>query len=213
MPYRTLENLPPDKKEVVIRACLEEITVSGYENSSTNRIVKKLGISKGSLFQYFGSKDGLYYYLVKTAARGLLREAEREVSRLPVELLERMKRVLEMVLDLYIRYPGYFRLFRTLSEHKARPMREKIVLEYSPALFRLTTSVFRGVRTDRLRFGLERTLEFLKWVLNGWLAELNGDALTEASGDLLRKKYAGKIANLIELLKSGVYDCRDGEAA
>ena len=42
---------------------LREFAENGFEKASTNEIVKKANISKGSLFNYFNSKKELYLYL------------------------------------------------------------------------------------------------------------------------------------------------------
>lgn len=62
--YETFEKLSESKKSDILQVCIEEFAVNGYENTSTNRIVKRLGISKGVLFLYFKSKKNLYLYLV-----------------------------------------------------------------------------------------------------------------------------------------------------
>ncbi len=62
--YETFEKLPDNKKEQILQTCIEEFARNGYTNTSTNTLVKRLGISKGLLFLYFKSKKDLYLYLV-----------------------------------------------------------------------------------------------------------------------------------------------------
>ncbi|KUO75131.1 MAG: hypothetical protein APF77_01905 [Clostridia bacterium BRH_c25] len=62
--YETFENLPESKKEHILEVCIEEFARNGYVNTSTNIIVKRLGISKGVLFLYFKSKKNLFTYIV-----------------------------------------------------------------------------------------------------------------------------------------------------
>lgn len=52
--------LSPDKRRRVLDAAIREFADRGFENASTNKIVKEAGISKGLLFHYFGSKKALY---------------------------------------------------------------------------------------------------------------------------------------------------------
>jgi TetR/AcrR family transcriptional regulator len=59
-----LANLPEDKKEKIITASLQEFSVKGYQQASTNTITHNAGISKGLLFHYFGSKKKLFLWLV-----------------------------------------------------------------------------------------------------------------------------------------------------
>ena len=62
--YETFENLPEDRKEQILQVCIEEFAKNGFGNTSTNTIVKRLGISKGLLFLYFKNKVHLYLYLI-----------------------------------------------------------------------------------------------------------------------------------------------------
>ena len=51
---------------------MDEFALHGYKNTSTNTIVKRLGISKGALFLYFGDKKHLYLYIVDYAVEALV---------------------------------------------------------------------------------------------------------------------------------------------
>ena len=68
---KVFTNLPDEKKDRVIQVSMSEFAEHGYELASTNRIVNKLNISKGSLFKYFTTKISLYTYLVEYAINDL----------------------------------------------------------------------------------------------------------------------------------------------
>jgi|SRR5690554_985713 len=57
-----------NKRERVISASLSEFA-KGYASANTDEIVKQAGISKGLLFHYFGSKKGLFLFLLEHAQR------------------------------------------------------------------------------------------------------------------------------------------------
>lgn len=62
--YETFEKLSESKREHILQVCIEEFARNGYKNTSTNTIVKRLGISKGLLFLYFKSKKNLFLYII-----------------------------------------------------------------------------------------------------------------------------------------------------
>ena len=62
----------------MINASLKIFALYGYQNASTDEIVKEAGISKGLLFHYFGSKLGLYTFLADYCVRFM----KMEVSNL-----------------------------------------------------------------------------------------------------------------------------------
>lgn len=60
---KTFDNLPDEKRQRVLSEATREFADHGYDQASINRIVGRLGIAKGSLFKYFGNKQGLFEYL------------------------------------------------------------------------------------------------------------------------------------------------------
>jgi TetR/AcrR family transcriptional regulator len=66
-PRSTFDNLDPHKQQRVLDESLREFAEHGYHQASINRIVSRLDIAKGSLFQYFGSKEGLFRHLFRRA--------------------------------------------------------------------------------------------------------------------------------------------------
>jgi AcrR family transcriptional regulator len=64
MPKQTFLNLPEEKRNNVVNAAIDEFAQHGLENGSTNRIVAKSGISKGSFYQYFEEKLDVFMYLL-----------------------------------------------------------------------------------------------------------------------------------------------------
>ena len=57
--------LNSEKQRRILQAICEEFTEHSYEDASTNRIVEKAGIGQGTLFNYFGCKEGMYHSLLR----------------------------------------------------------------------------------------------------------------------------------------------------
>jgi TetR/AcrR family transcriptional regulator len=64
---KTFENLPTEKQERITAAALLEFGEKGYAGTSINTLVNRLGIAKGSIFQYFGDKQGLFMFVFEAA--------------------------------------------------------------------------------------------------------------------------------------------------
>ncbi|MFP4564438.1 MAG: TetR/AcrR family transcriptional regulator [Spirochaetia bacterium] len=67
MPKETFLNLPPPKREAVLSQAFIEFATHDYTSASLSRIVRKAGIAKGSMYQYFENKRDLYFYLIDSA--------------------------------------------------------------------------------------------------------------------------------------------------
>jgi len=64
MPTQTFFNLPEAKRQALLDAAIEEFADNSYNHASISRIVARLGIAKGSIYQYFQDKQDLYLYLL-----------------------------------------------------------------------------------------------------------------------------------------------------
>ncbi|NMB90669.1 MAG: TetR/AcrR family transcriptional regulator [Chloroflexi bacterium] len=73
MPTSTFFNLPEEKRQRILDLAVEEFAHNDYDSASVSRIVEQAGIAKGSLYQYFDGKAGLYAYLLE-----LLRQAKSD---------------------------------------------------------------------------------------------------------------------------------------
>ncbi len=51
----------------MLEVILEEFTENGCKGASTNAIVQKAGIPKGTLFYFFGSKKAMFLYALDEA--------------------------------------------------------------------------------------------------------------------------------------------------
>jgi len=57
--------LDSNKQQKLLQVICEEFATHSFDDASTNRIVERAGISKGTLFNYFGSKEALYHDLLR----------------------------------------------------------------------------------------------------------------------------------------------------
>lgn len=72
MSFETFEKLDADKKAAILHAGIEEFSHKSYQEANTDLVVAACGISKGSLYHYFGNKKGFYLHLVDVAVHRVL---------------------------------------------------------------------------------------------------------------------------------------------
>lgn len=91
----TFDNIPEDKRTRILDASLQEFAAHGFAGASLNRLARQCGIAKGSLFQYFSNKQGLFQCVVDHGVAlfaDRLRQARQDTASLPLE--ERLTRLL-----------------------------------------------------------------------------------------------------------------------
>ena len=59
------------KRSLILSAAMQHFATHGYEAARVGDMASHLGIAKGSVFQHFGSKDGLFFEAYKSALRSL----------------------------------------------------------------------------------------------------------------------------------------------
>lgn len=109
--------------DAILDGAAQVFEARGYAEGTTNRIAERAGVSIGSLYEYFPSKDAI---AVALADRELEREGERILAALAeggdegadagLELL--LRRLVEAVLELHTRRAA---LFRILADESAHP--------------------------------------------------------------------------------------------
>jgi AcrR family transcriptional regulator len=65
----TFLNLPEEKRTQIEDVATDEFARFSFGKASLSRIVSRLGIAKGSIYQYFDNKLDLYTWLLERAAR------------------------------------------------------------------------------------------------------------------------------------------------
>ncbi len=109
--------------DVILAAAARVFAASGYAATTTNHIARRAGVSIGSLYEYFPSKDAILVALTERHVD----EAERELGALlrqleaalpPLDVL--VDRMVRAMVGLHARDPG---LHRVLFEQAPLPAR------------------------------------------------------------------------------------------
>lgn len=124
----TFLNLPPEKREKVVDAALSEFADKGFEKASVNVMVSASGIAKGSLYQYFKDKRGIFLYLfdhaIAVVRRTLMgvKEATREE-----DFFARMEKSLLAGVDFIRRHPRLYGIYLKILFDQRVPQREELL--------------------------------------------------------------------------------------
>ncbi len=149
-----------------MEAALEEFGLHGYERGSTDRIIRRSGISKGGLYEYIESKQDLFVYVVHEAYRSLYDYIQKQLeesgqaSEAP-DLLELVGGASRAALRFYLEHPALVRLIASLATLTDPDVRSKVDGLFSDRFLELFGRAdFSGLRFDR-----EQVLDLLKWLL------------------------------------------------
>ncbi len=146
-PRKTFQNLSREKQERITRIAVEEFGNKGFDGASINAMVGRMKIAKGSIFQYFGDKKGLFLFVFNRSV-DMVKEYLRTVrdQSSDEDIATRLNKTLSAGIAFIKNHPLLYRLYmKVLFEPKA-PFRDEILIS------------LRQHSTDYLRSLLENAL-------------------------------------------------------
>ena len=138
--------------DVILAATARVLVKEGFDRASTNRIAEQAGVSIGSLYQYFPSKEALVAALVERHIEHMSQALQAEMLAVAdAPLAVAVRRMVTLMLDAHTIEPE---LHRVLNEQVPRVGRLHRVHEVEERMQRLARTYFER-RRDELRDGLD----------------------------------------------------------
>lgn len=163
MSYDTFLRLPEEKRENVIRQGLLEFSLKNYQDANTDFICKACGISKGSLYHYFGNKKSFYLFLLSHSIA--MFERTRKISCGEEEdLYDVLFCDLNAKLNIYQTHPNEIALLTMAAKEQCAEvfLEKNELLKNSMQRMRRIDEALRKVAFSRmtLREGIDPSLAF-----------------------------------------------------
>lgn len=137
-------------RERVIAAGLELFAERGYSATSVDDIAERAGVSKGTVFYNFGSKQGLGAVVVRESADRIA--AVAEAARAPYEGWEALSAIVLAMLRAFDTDPATCQVLLTELFRNERPWHADLPATRA-ALIAPVVAVIRGVHEQRVTAG------------------------------------------------------------
>jgi len=207
---QTFLNLPEDKRSRITEVAIREFAARGYEGASINRMIERLQIAKGSIFQYFGDKRGLFTY-VFDLAMDMVKDYLRDVrdSTRDADLFARLNQTLAAGIALVNDHPRIYALYLRLQSDQSIPLRDDIL----SSLRRYSHSYLRSLLKDARDRGelqadldLDQAAFLLDALMDRFLQSLSMEHFDAGIGlyGLDRHQATGWARQLLAIAKNGM---------
>ena len=128
MPKPTFSQLPEEKRERVLRSAAVIFAERGFSGSDVGQIAELAGVAKGSLYNYFESKEELYLYVCRDGV---------ERSRMAVygglephwDIYRQIDHMFRSGVKFATSYPEYIRLYINVSSAGMDRFADQLTLE------------------------------------------------------------------------------------
>jgi len=207
--FDRFQKLTPEHQKRILDACIEEFAEHGYERASTNEIVKKAGIPKGTLFYFFGSKKDLYLYILDMA---VLRSVERMrdfYTDPPADLFDRLLYHSQARMQFVLSEPRLYRFFYQAFLSTPAELKSEMQNRY-PAYFAGSQQLLlKDIDLLKFKEGVDVNQAYqlihlvAEGVFNRYLPELS--RVDAADSLRLVDRIITEVKGYFELLKVGLY--------
>ncbi|MCB1199710.1 MAG: TetR/AcrR family transcriptional regulator [Leptospiraceae bacterium] len=200
-----LQKLKKEKQTAIINAAVLEFSKAGFQNASTNAIVKHAEISKGSLFQYFSDKRELYFFILDYSLDRNYEYVAAHFEKFKThDFLSRIELYIDLQIEFAIKFPHEFQIFlHSLVDDTHSFNGDLIKHVQKRAEQRNLAEVLIGKDDTKMLFEKERIFQLLQYFFNGLKFEVMISNAPDSADFLKKLKIASK--DFFELLRKGIY--------
>lgn len=145
----TFDRIKPDKRNRVMEVATKEFAAQGYSATSINLVARKCGISIGSLYSYFESKEDLFMTVVENS-RQVLVEALGEVRQEPGDFYGKLAKMVRVLQEWTLRYKELNQIYIDLSTEGLKHLSSRL----SGKMESQTAAVYHQLFMDARKEGL-----------------------------------------------------------
>lgn len=202
-------SLEPEKRERIINSAMEEFSLKGYKNASTNEIVKKANISKGLLFHYFENKKRLYLFLCNYATDIFMDEFYSKLNYDKTDIIKRWKQIVLLKIELIQKYPQLYDFMLTSTLENDLEIKQELENQYKSGIAEASQKMFENIDVSGFKEGLDskRIAEIIFWVAQGFsnreLEHIKSDPAYRSQLD--RQAMVDDFNRYLDLLQNAFY--------
>lgn len=189
----------------ILAAASKEFADKGYDGARVDKIVRRSGLNKQTMYHYFGSKEGLFQAVLEQMY-ATIREHQQELRLLDLAPEEAMRALIEGTFDVFVERPEFFNLIASENLCKARHIRrsDKIIPLYMPLTDTIGALLRRGVAAGVFRAGVDPVDLYITIAGLGGYYLANGHTLSALLGDdlLTPQRLKRRYEHVVEVVLS-----------
>lgn len=121
----TFERIPEDKRRRVLESAKKAFAHHGFSGTNVNQVAQEAGISVGSLYQYFRSKEDVFLALIEYSHELLASVFDGILARTP-GFFERVDELLKAAIEWSLRDPEQLNLYISCTTEELAPLAARL---------------------------------------------------------------------------------------
>jgi TetR/AcrR family transcriptional regulator len=201
-------NLDKEKQDRIINAAIKEFSQKGYDNASTNEIVKEAGISKGLLFHYFQNKKLLYLFLYERMLQIFLDRMLERINWDEKDIFIRYRQIAILKFELFQIYPDMFNFIKAIYS-EASPNVKMDLNHKGKELFESSfNKLFSDIDYSKFKKGIDiqKAISVINWTLEGFAYQQQEKALSLSFDQIKIEETIAEMDEYMEMLRNTFYE-------
>ncbi len=145
----TFDKISDEKRDRILTAAIIEFSSKGFNAANINLIAKNAGISIGSIYNYFASKEDLYLTLIDYGYQIL----ESVISRIDLsegDIFDKFEKLLRAAQEYSRKYPEINQIYLDISTEGLSHLSEKL----SRKMESISAQYYRGLIVEAKKAGI-----------------------------------------------------------
>ncbi|MBU3918204.1 TetR/AcrR family transcriptional regulator [bacterium] len=144
----TFEKIPEEKQLKILRIAAGELATKGLSNARIKEIAEKAGISYGSMYNYFSTKDDLIRTIILEGVE-FQNQVFAEGEKTKGDVFQKIETVIQLAMEYSQKYPEMIAIWLEVSHgYNERFIKDSLELERDGVLY------WRGLVQNGIREGL-----------------------------------------------------------
>jgi len=200
-------SLITEKQQRIMNAAMKEFAQKGYENASTNEIIKEAEISKGLLFHYFKNKKQLFLFLYDHCIDLCMNEFYKKIDLDEKDFFVRLRKIHVIKLELLNQFPEIFNFLQTAYIETSSHVKNELDAKNKELIVSSTSIIFEGIDVSKFREGLDikKVFNIILWTFEGFSTELLQTAKLTSQNQIDYKKAFAEADVYIDMFKECFY--------
>ncbi|WLR41381.1 TetR/AcrR family transcriptional regulator [Bacillus carboniphilus] len=200
-------SLDQEKQDRIMNAAIQEFAQKGYDDASTNKIVKEAGISKGLLFHYFKSKKELYLFLYDHLMEILVEKLYEKLDWKETDIFNIYQQIAVLKFDLFKVYPDMVNFLKQVGLETSPEVKKEIKEKEKEALQKRYQELFSNIDFSLFKEEIDpmKTVELIQWMFEGYSFNFQEKIRSQSVEQIDSEKVLQEMDEYIAILRKTFY--------
>ncbi len=148
----------------------------------------------------------MYFYTLDSVLADLVEEIKDYISSLKGDIFEIIIRYSEVEFNWHINNPDKYRLIKRAFTDNSSSIYQNTIYRYKASGDSMYYNLLKDIDTERLKWGKDKTINIIKWAIEGFNNEFNKKTDTYTDISVMKYAYIKELKEYMEIIKEGIYE-------